>query len=147
MNVIGYTEDGSIRVMLPGDEHETLVPCDMGNRHRQMIAGWEADGNSIPPYQPPAPTIDDYEAAIQGIVDATAREKLFRDGVTLASYTASTNPQWAAEAVAFVAWRDGVWAYAYSELAKVQAGLRDQPTVEEFLTEIEPIEWPSSTPA
>ncbi|WP_296072276.1 hypothetical protein [uncultured Agrobacterium sp.] len=88
------------------------------------------------------PTITDYENAIQNLVDETAREKQFRDGVTLASYAASTKPNWAAEAQAFVAWRDNVWAYAYGELAKVQAGQREQPTVDEFLAEIAPIAWP-----
>ncbi|AYM05646.1 hypothetical protein [Agrobacterium tumefaciens] len=87
-------------------------------------------------------TITDYENAIQNLVDSTAREKQFRDGVTLASYTASTKPKWAAEAQAFVAWRDNVWFYAYGELAKVQAGQRQQPTVEQFLDEIAPIAWP-----
>jgi len=90
----------------------------------------------------PTPTITDYENAIQNLVDTTAREKQFRDGVTLASYTASTKPKWAAEAQAFVAWRDNVWFYAYGELAKVQAGQRPQPTVEQFLGEIAPIAWP-----
>lgn len=92
--------------------------------------------------EPLPPTLEDYENAIQATVDAAAKTKLFRDGVTLASYTASTNPQWAAEAVAFVAWRDQIWAYSYTELAKVQAGQRDQPTVEEFLTELPDIIWP-----
>lgn len=90
----------------------------------------------------PTPTITDYENAIQNLVDTTAREKQFRDGVTLASYTASTKPKWAAEAQAFVAWRDNVWFYAYGELAKVQAGQRPQPTVDQFLAEIAPIAWP-----
>lgn len=87
-------------------------------------------------------TILDYEYAIQTLVDGTARERQFRDGVTLASYTASTKPKWAAEAQAFVAWRDNVWTYAYGELAKVQAGQRQQPTVEQFLGEIARIAWP-----
>ncbi|MBB4406874.1 MULTISPECIES: hypothetical protein [Agrobacterium tumefaciens complex] len=87
-------------------------------------------------------TILDYENAIQTLVDGTARERQFRDGVTLASYTASTKPKWAAEAQAFVAWRDNVWTYAYGELAKVQAGQRQQPTVEQFLGEIARIAWP-----
>ncbi len=91
----------------------------------------------------PAPTITDYENAIQNLVDQTARERQFRDGVTLASYIGSTKPKWAAEAQAFVAWRDNVWFYAYGELAKVQAGQREQPTVEEFLAEIAPIAWPA----
>ena len=87
-------------------------------------------------------TLTDYDHAIQNLVDQTARERQFRDGVTLASYTASTKPKWAAEAQAFVAWRDNVWHYAYGELAKVQAGQRPQPTVEQFLAEIAPIAWP-----
>ncbi len=90
----------------------------------------------------PPPTITDYENAIQNLVDTTAREKQFRDGVTLASYTASTKQKWAAEAQAFVAWRDNVWFYTYGELAKVQAGQRPQPTVEQFLSEIARIAWP-----
>jgi len=94
------------------------------------------------PLPPPVPTIADYENAIQNLVDDTARERQFRDGVTLASYTASTKQKWAAEAQAFVAWRDDVWFYAYGQLAKVQAGQRPQPTVEQFLTEIAPIAWP-----
>lgn len=87
-------------------------------------------------------SITDYEKAIQNLVDSTARERQFRDGVTLASYIGSTKPKWAAEAQAFVAWRDNVWFYAYGELAKVQAGQREQPTVEQFLAEIAPITWP-----
>lgn len=87
-------------------------------------------------------SITDYENAIQNLVDSTARDRQFRDGVTLASYIGSTKPNWAAEAQAFVAWRDNVWFYAYGELVKVQAGQRAQPTAEQFLAEIEPIAWP-----
>jgi hypothetical protein len=95
----------------------------------------------VEPLSPP-PTITDYENAIQNLVDNTARERQFRDGVTLASYIGSTKPKWATEAQAFVAWRDNVWTYAYGELAKVQAGQRQQPTVEQFLGEIARIAWP-----
>lgn len=94
--------------------------------------------------EPSPPTITDYENAIQNLVDSTARERQFRDGVTLASYIGSTKPKWAEEAQAFVAWRDNVWFYAYGELAKVQAGQRPQPTVEQFLGEIAPIAWPAA---
>lgn len=71
---------------------------------------------------------------------ATARR--YDGGVSLASYVASGNPAWAAEAQAFVAWRDAVWAYAYAELDKVQAGQREQPGVEAFLADLPQIEWP-----
>ena len=52
MNVLGYTESGAIRVIFDGDESESTVPDDLRNRHRQMIAEWEAKGNTIPPYVP-----------------------------------------------------------------------------------------------
>jgi hypothetical protein len=38
-------------------------------------------------------------------------EGIKRDGATLASCVTSTNPEWAAEAQAFIVWRDAVWAY------------------------------------
>lgn len=53
MNVLGYIESGLIRVIFEGDEAESIVPDDMSNRHRQMIAEWEAAGNTIPPYVVP----------------------------------------------------------------------------------------------
>lgn len=53
MNVLGYTESGSIRIELDGIE--MLVPDDMANRHRQMIAEWEAGRNTIEPYEAPPP--------------------------------------------------------------------------------------------
>lgn len=97
---------------------------------------------SIIKTSPPELSVSDYENAIQAHVDTAARSKQFRDGVTLASYVASTNAQWAGEAAAFVAWRDAVWGYAYSELARVQAGQRAQPTVAQILAELPVIDWP-----
>ena len=90
-----------------------------------------------------APKVDDYQKAIQEVVDSVARAKQFNDGVTMASYVASTVEPWAAQAQAFVSWRDNVWQYAYSELAKVQAGERAQPSVPKFLSELPEISWPS----
>ncbi|GGB00798.1 hypothetical protein GCM10011491_31240 [Brucella endophytica] len=88
--------------------------------------------------------VSTYRAAIQSLIDARAMEKQYDSGATLASYVNSTVPQWAAEANAFVAWRDQVWAYALAELDKVQAGERGQPTVEAFLAELPVFEWPDA---
>ncbi|KAA3504351.1 hypothetical protein DXM27_03685 [Rhizobium rhizogenes] len=118
-----------------------IFNAENGETTERPLTPEEIEGIQASP-APPAPTISDYENAIQNLVDSTARERQFRDGVTLASYTTSTKPKWAAEAQAFVAWRDNVWFYAYGELAKVQAGERPQPTVPQFLSEIAPIAWP-----
>jgi hypothetical protein len=90
-----------------------------------------------------AALIEAFRVAIQGYVDAAAQSRRYDGGNSLATYVGSTNPQWATEAQAFVAWRDAVWAYSYAELDKVLAGERPQPTVAEFLGELPAIEWPA----
>lgn len=80
------------------------------------------------------------ESAIH--VDAVARSRHYDGGNSLASYTPGTNPAWAAEATAFVAWRDAVWVYAHAELDKAMTGQRPVPTVEAFVAELPTIAWP-----
>lgn len=84
-----------------------------------------------------------YRASIQSMIDRTANEKNYADGNSLASYVNSTVPEWAAEAQAFVIWRDQIWIYSISELEKVKAGLRAQPNIEDFILELPSIEWPN----
>lgn len=99
-----------------------------------------------PEPEPESPTLEDYRAAIRAHVDATAQARDYDNAVSCASYVNSTNPQWAAEAQAFVAWRDAVWAYVFAELAKVENGERAAPTVEVFVAELVdavPMVWPS----
>lgn len=152
MKLAVFTVDGFPSAFFDPDIHGENIPAEAVEvsdaqwaefidnvGHRKWMDG------EVVAYDPASePTITDYENAIQNLVDETAREKQFRDGVTLASYIGSTMPKWAGEAMAFVAWRDNVWRYAYGELAKVQAGQRQQPTVEKFLGEIGPIAWPLS---
>lgn len=108
----------------------------------EMLAAHGITVEEVPPPEPGPPTLDDYRIAIQAHIDATARQRDYDSGVSCASYVNSTNPQWAAEAQAFVAWRDSVWSYAFQELAKVENGEREQPTIDEFLSELPQIEWP-----
>lgn len=53
MQIHGFTENGYIDATI--DDERMTVPDDPANRHRQMIAQWEAQGNTIPAYVPPAP--------------------------------------------------------------------------------------------
>lgn len=46
-----YTAEGSIVATIDGTEW--TVPDDMANSFRQRIAEWEAEGNTIAPYEPP----------------------------------------------------------------------------------------------
>lgn len=92
----------------------------------------------------PEQIIETFRVATQSHVDATAQARRYDSGTSLASYVASTNPQWAAEATVFVSWRDEIWSHAYAELDKVLAGLREQPTVDAFLAELPAISWPAT---
>jgi hypothetical protein len=92
----------------------------------------------------PQPTEDDYQTAIQSLIDQTARSHQYGDGNSLAGYVSSTVPTWAAEAATFIAWRDRVWIYSYSELAKVQAGQRSKPSVAQIVSELPSIAWPNT---
>lgn len=97
------------------------------------------------PYGLPGPAIgiEDYKTAIVARLDATAQSRLYDNAVSIATYVSSTIPAWAIEAMSFVTWRDAVWAYAYTELDKVMAGEREQPSVEELISELPVIAWPA----
>lgn len=94
------------------------------------------------PEPEPLPGEEAYQAALETHVDAVASEKRYGGAVAIATYSNSTIPQWKAEAETFIAWRDRVYVYAIAELAKVTNGEREQPTVAEFIAELEVIEWP-----
>lgn len=96
----------------------------------------------VDPVKQAALMIPLFQNAIQKHVDDTAMSKGYADGVALAGYSTSTIPDWSQEAQTFIAWRDQVWLYAYTELAKVQGGQREAPTVEGFISELPSILWP-----
>lgn len=55
-----YNFRGSIVVVIDGQE--MLVPNNIENRHRIMIAEWEDSGNVIDPYIAPEPTPEELRA-------------------------------------------------------------------------------------
>lgn len=89
---------------------------------------------------PVVPALGEYEAAIQAHIDTTAGERGYSSGVSCASFVASTILAWAAEAAAFVAWRDQVWIAAYALLAAVQSGA-PAPTVRGLVAALPAMEW------
>ncbi len=97
------------------------------------------DGQQWQPAPPPTPSVEGYSAAVQAHLDAAARARLYTDGNSLATYTASTNPQWAAEAQAFVAWRDAVWQQVYAMWASPPDPV---PSPAEVVAGLPVIEWP-----
>jgi hypothetical protein len=81
-------------------------------------------------------------SAIDAHVEATARSRDYNSAESLAGYASSTVSAWAAEANAFIAWRDAVWQAAFAILSDVQAGARTAPTPAEAVAEMPVIAWP-----
>jgi hypothetical protein len=106
------------------------IPADLNNSDYQAYLAWVAAGNTATPVPGPsqAQQVATYEAAIQVALDTYAQSWGYNDLVTAASYAASTNSQYAAEAKALIAWRDEVWAWAEAFEAQVIAGSLSLPT-------------------
>jgi hypothetical protein len=80
--------------------------------------------------------------AIQAMLDGAAKARNYESSISLASYVNSTNTEWAAEAQGFVAWRDAVWATAYTILADVAGGIRPMPgSIDELIAELPAQSW------
>lgn len=84
---------------------------------------------------------------LQAAIDNFAKTRNYDNALSAASYAASINPQFKAEALRVVELRDQIWAYAYAELAAVQNGDRDMPiSAEDFVNEVltaVPLSWNS----
>jgi hypothetical protein len=84
-----------------------------------------------------------FQQAVEAHVEATVAERGYSSGASCAGYLNSTIPSWAAEATAFIAWRDAVWAHVFAQMTLVEAGDREEPTVEALVAELPPIVWPT----
>ena len=131
-----FTERGHIRRLADG----AIIPPDPGNADYAAIIAGDVE---VEPYQTPAPVLADYQRSIQAHVDATAALKGYDSGASCAGYATSSVAGWAAEAAAFIAWRDAVWLYVYQQLADVEAGQRAQPAPAELVAELPAITWPA----
>lgn len=95
-----------------------------------LVDQWNA--NLIKPFEK---IVAEFEAGVQSHLDGEAQAKGYDNIISACSYAAAPNP-FQAEAVSFVTWRGDVWAYCYQELAKVQAGTRPMPTIEQIIAEL-----------
>lgn len=120
-----------------------------------LIEEWKVEGIPRPTEAELLAEADEYEAAyhliifmqvgqqlIQNHIDDTAKSRQYNNGVYCASYAQSTNPVWAAEAQAFIAWRDSMYAYALQVFSDIQGG-QPAPTQDEFVAGFPAMVWPS----
>jgi hypothetical protein len=83
-----YTETGLILAVIDGVE--MTVPDDMANRHRAMLAEWEAKGNVITPYTEPTLTPEERRERMPNLTARQIRLGLLQLG-KLAGVQAAIN--------------------------------------------------------
>lgn len=137
--------------------HGDNMPADVveitTEEHLDLLAGQSA-GKIIEPDEagrpvlqdPPPPTAEQvvagYVQALEAHYDTVARGRRYDNRLTCALRAGYPGP-FQAEGIAFAVWMDEQNAYAYEQLALVQAGDRDQPTHEELIAELAPMVWPA----
>lgn len=89
-----------------------VIPPDPRNADRMRFEAWVGEGNT--PAPAPAPPPLDPVAVINGHVEGVAQGMGYSSAASCAGYAASTVPQWAAEAQAFIGWRDQVWTLVFA---------------------------------
>lgn len=82
---------------------------------------------------------------VQNIIDETAQQKLYDDGLSCVSYVGDPDEEFNADAVAFKAWRGRCWRTCYNILNSVTAGtVAPEDVTDEYVLERLPImEWPT----
>lgn len=131
VEVVGRNEFGLIEAVFEeGDElHARLCLDDPDHLYRQLIADWEADGNTIPPYEPPPLTPEELRKA--------AFPNLFPDqfwfGLRAAGYESDVRA-WVANLhdPESPDYDPVAWAWASSKLEFSDFFERDHPLVESF---------------
>ena len=95
--------------------------------------------------EPSTPSVEEqkkvYENEVQAYLDATAQTRGYDNTYTCLSYINSTDEVWRRESNAFNVWRDSVWRKAHEILNAFMAGEIEQPTIEEVLAQLPPIDW------
>jgi hypothetical protein len=119
------------------------TPADLPDR--KFRDAWALDGNggvTLDPVKRAQIAKRLFQQAIEAHVEATAQARGYSSAASCAGYVQSTIPAWAAEAQAFIAWRDAVWAHAFTQMALVEAGDREEPTTDGLIGELPVIDWP-----
>jgi hypothetical protein len=123
----GESEDGAVTVLalpaaLPGwhvnAAWDVATPDDVPSAWQaSLIPNTEAPRwwAGVPrEVEVPPLDLEALVSAVSALVDSVARSMGYASAATCAGYVADPNPQWAAEALAFVAWRSAVWSTVYS---------------------------------
>lgn len=132
---IAYRDsDGAVLILDADHPAEGLQPLTID----------ELNTYSNPPKTPAqleAELLASFIGALESHYDTTAQSRRYDNRLTCA-LRAGYPGHFQAEGLAFAVWMDECNAYAYGQMALVQAGERDQPTPDELVAELPLMVWP-----
>lgn len=106
---------------------------------------WDGDAFAAPVVETPAPTleslIEQTKARISAWLDEVVQAKGYDNIVSCASYAASSDDVFRAEAQAAIAWRDAVYRAGYQILADIPEGVTTPDDVMALLPRPEEYGW------
>lgn len=115
-------------------EHAVGVPCP----HDTPI-GYVWNGEAFAEH--PDDTARRYDEKLMEHFDATAQQRRYENRVTCALRAGFPGP-FQADGLAFAQWMDACNVHGYQLIEDVKSGKRTLPTVDEFIAELPPMEWP-----
>jgi hypothetical protein len=136
----GETTEGIVRMYAPVANWRE---ADIGVSLPQVGASGEIQ-DGVNPDDPvdPDELLSTYMTAVNGYVEMVALRRQYSSAAHLATYVTSTNPDWAAEAVAFISWCDSVWLTAMSALNSAQEKGEAPEELYLFIASLPTINWP-----
>lgn len=140
-----YQLTSDIQVMRLSDG--VIIPLPANESEGFAYEAWIADGNTPLPVTPKtaeqleAEALGRFISALESHYDATAQARRYDNRLTCTLRAGYPGP-FQAEGLAFATWMDECNAYAYEQMALVQAGERAQPTPDELLAELPAMVWP-----
>ena len=75
------------------------------------------------------------ETTVQTMLDASAKTRGYDSVISECSYATSTG-SFGAEAQVTVNWRDAVWVTVFAIQAEIAAGTKEEPTLDELMSEL-----------
>lgn len=135
-----YTLELITEIITRDSDNVQIIPAqDPGAADVQAYYAWVALGNQPTRYA----DLSAFQAYVADVVqkklDTAAKDHGYDSILSAVSYKDSSVPAFSADATAFLAWRDGVWAYCYTLLAECQVGAVPVPTVSELLAGLPPL--------
>lgn len=127
-------DDASRVVTVNNWEHQVGIPC-----LKDTPLGYFWNGSSFEPN--PEVVKQELKEAVQAHLDETVQARNYNGILSCCSYASSTDPAFASEGAAALAWRDAVWRHCYDVLAEYEAGTRLLPTADVLIAELPALNW------